>query len=56
MYAVLYSSKLFGGIIGGTVASGLVLTLGWSESFGLGAALLTGAGVSLVFLRPVADH
>ena len=56
VYAVLYSSKLFGGIIGGTVASGLVLTLGWSESFGLGAALLTGAGVSLVFLRPVADR
>jgi len=53
VYAVLYSAKLFGGVIGGTVASGLVLTLGWSESFGLGAVLLVAAGLSLAFLRPV---
>lgn len=53
VYAALYSAKLFGGVIGGTVASGLVLSIGWSESFGLGAALLVAAGLSLLLLRPV---
>ncbi|PSQ18649.1 oxalate:formate antiporter [Halobacteriales archaeon QS_8_69_26] len=51
-YAVLYTAKLPGGVFGGTVASGLVLTLGWSPSFLLGGALVVVAGLSLVALRP----
>jgi OFA family oxalate/formate antiporter-like MFS transporter len=52
-YAALYTAKLFGGVLGGTVASALVVSLGWSASFTLGAALIAGAGVAMMFLRPV---
>jgi len=52
-YALLYTSKLWGGVFGGTVASGLVVTLGWSETFGLGAALLVVAGLATSLVRPV---
>jgi len=52
-YGALYSAKLFGGVFGGTVTSALVVTLGWSTSFLLGAVLLAAAGVALAFLRPV---
>lgn len=52
-YAVLYTAKLFGGVFGGTVASGLVVSLGWSSSFALGAGVIAVAGVALAFLRPV---
>ena len=52
-YALLYTSKLWGGVFGGTVASGLVVTLGWSETFGLGALLLVAAGLAASLVRPV---
>ncbi|WP_246984371.1 MFS transporter [Halorientalis marina] len=52
-YAALYTGKLFGGVFGGTVASALVVSLGWSESFLLGAGAVMLAGVLLLFLRPV---
>ena len=52
-YALLYTAKLWGGVFGGTVASGLVVTLGWSETFGLGAVLLVAAGLATSFVRPV---
>jgi OFA family oxalate/formate antiporter-like MFS transporter len=52
-YAALYTSKLFGGVLGGTAASALVVTLGWSRSFLLGATLVAAVGVALAFLRPV---
>ena len=52
-YALLYSSKLVGGVFGGTVASGLVVALGWSETFALGAVLMVGAGVATALVRPV---
>ncbi|MFB6270245.1 MAG: MFS transporter, partial [Halobacterium sp.] len=52
-FAALYTSKLFGGVFGGTAASALVVTLGWSRSFLLGAVLVAAAGVALAFLRPV---
>lgn len=52
-YAALYTAKLFGGVFGGTVASGLVVTIGWSTAFALGAVLLIIAGVAVSFLRPV---
>jgi OFA family oxalate/formate antiporter-like MFS transporter len=52
-YAALYTGKLFGGVLGGTVASGLVLVIGWSASFLLGAGLAVLSGIAMVFLRPV---
>ena len=52
-YAALYTAKLFGGVFGGTAASALVVTVGWSQSFLLGAALVAAAGVALAFLQPV---
>ena len=52
-YALLYSSKLWGGIFGGTVASGLVVSLGWTETFALGAVLMVAAGVATTLVRPV---
>lgn len=52
-YAALYSAKLFGGVLGGTVASTLIVLIGWSPSFIVGAGLLIIAGVALLFLRPV---
>ena len=53
-YAALYTGKLFGGVLGGTVASGLVVTIGWSASFAIGAVLAVVAGVAMAFLRPTA--
>ncbi len=53
-YAVLFTATLPGGVLAGTVASGLVLSLGWSETFALGAAALLAAGLALVALRPPA--
>ncbi|MFB6097330.1 MAG: MFS transporter [Haloferacaceae archaeon] len=52
-YAALYTAKLFGGVFGGTVASALVVSIGWSQSFALGAGLIALAGVAVTFLRPV---
>jgi OFA family oxalate/formate antiporter-like MFS transporter len=52
-YAVLYSAKVWGGVIGGAVTSVLVVTLDWSISFRLSAGLIALAGLSLLFLRPV---
>jgi OFA family oxalate/formate antiporter-like MFS transporter len=52
-YAALYTAKLFGGVFAGTVASALVITIGWSASFSLGAALVVLAGLTITRLRPV---
>ncbi|MFB6211300.1 MAG: MFS transporter [Halobacteriales archaeon] len=52
-YAALYTAKLWGGVIGGTVASTLIAAVGWTMTFGLGGGLLTLAGVLAVALRPV---
>ncbi|MFB6298951.1 MAG: OFA family MFS transporter [Halobacteriales archaeon] len=54
-YAVLYSAKLWGGVIGGTVASSLIATLGWLIAFGIGGLLLTAAGGCAILLRPVEE-
>jgi OFA family oxalate/formate antiporter-like MFS transporter len=51
-YAVLYTAKLWGGVAGGVVASQLVVTVGWTEAFGVGAALISLAGLSLFAMRP----
>nr|WP_246403738.1 MFS transporter [Halobellus ruber] len=52
-YALLYSSKLWGGVVGGTVTSGLVVLLGWQPTFLLGAGLLLVAAAATGLLRPV---
>jgi OFA family oxalate/formate antiporter-like MFS transporter len=52
-YAALYTAKLFGGVLGGTVASGLVIAIGWSASFTIGAGLAMLSGLAMVFLKPV---
>ncbi len=52
-YALLYSAKLWGGVVGGTVTSGLIVSIGWNPTFQLGAGLLVIAGLATTFLRPV---
>jgi OFA family oxalate/formate antiporter-like MFS transporter len=52
-YAAVYTAKIPGGVAGGTVAGALVVTLGWSRSFLLAAALLVLAGAAAALLRPV---
>jgi OFA family oxalate/formate antiporter-like MFS transporter len=52
-YAAVYSAKIPGGVAGGTVAGAVVVALGWSGSFLLGAGLLVAAGVAAFLLRPV---
>jgi len=49
-YALLYTAKIWGSIFGGTVASGLVVSLGWTDSFLLAAAALSLAGVATAVL------
>lgn len=52
-YAVLYTAKLWGSVFAGTVASVLIATIGWSESFLLGAGLLAAAGLLVFTIDPV---
>jgi OFA family oxalate/formate antiporter-like MFS transporter len=52
-YAVLYTGKLWGSVFGGAATSVLVASVGWSQSFLLGAALLVVAGVAMFGVRPV---
>jgi len=52
-YALLYSSKLWGGVVGGAVTSALIVSFGWNPTFLAGAVLLVAAGVATAFLRPV---
>ncbi|MFB6079699.1 MAG: MFS transporter [Haloferacaceae archaeon] len=52
-YALLYSAKLPGGVVGGTAASLLVAAVGWTDAFLLGAGLLVVAGLATAALRPV---
>jgi OFA family oxalate/formate antiporter-like MFS transporter len=46
-YAALYSAKVPGAVFGGTVTSLLIATLGWEQSF------LLGAGLLVLAVRPV---
>jgi OFA family oxalate/formate antiporter-like MFS transporter len=52
-YAALYSAKLWGGVVGGTVTSALIVVLGWDVTFLGGAVAIAVAGVGIGFLRPV---
>jgi OFA family oxalate/formate antiporter-like MFS transporter len=51
-YAVLYTAKIGGGVVAGTVAGYLVAAVGWVPTFALGGALALAAGVGAVLLRP----
>lgn len=52
-YAILYTAKIWGGVFGGTVTSLLVASLGWVDSFTLGAVLMALAGLATLAVRPV---
>lgn len=52
-YALLYTAKLWGSVFAGTIASVLIATIGWSESFLLGAGMLGLAGVVVFRIEPV---
>ena len=51
-YAVLYTAKVGGGVIAGTVAGFLVAAVGWSATFAIGGGLAVAAGVGALVLRP----
>lgn len=52
-YAALYTGKLWGSLLGGTVTSVLIAIIGWGQSFLLGAALLVLAGTAMFAMQPV---
>lgn len=52
-YAVLYSAKVWGGVIGGTATSLLIASIGWVPSFLLGAGAIALAGFGVFILHPV---
>ena len=51
-YALLYSGKTWGGVLGGTVTGLLVSAVGWDRTFLLGGALAVVAGLAAFGLRP----
>ena len=53
-YAVLYTAKVGGGVVAGTVAGYLAAVYGWGSTFALGGALAAGAGLAALLLRPPA--
>lgn len=52
-YALLYTAKLWGSVFAGTVASILIATIGWSQSFLFGAGSMALAGLLVFVIRPV---
>lgn len=51
-YALLYSSKMWGGVFGGLGVGWLVTVLGWSIAFIIGGILALLAGIAALVLRP----
>lgn len=51
-YALLYTAKLWGGLLGGAVSALLIEQLSWNATFLLGAASVFVAGLLLLLLRP----
>ncbi len=54
-YAVLYTAKVGGGVVAGTLAGYLAAAHGWGPTFLLGGALAAGAGLAALVLRPPVD-
>ena len=52
-YAVLYSAKVWGGVVGGTATSVLIASAGWTPSFLLGAGAIGLARFGTFALRPI---
>lgn len=52
-YALLYSAKIWGSVLGGTVTSLLIAAIGWRESFLIAALLMGVAGAMTLTIRPV---
>lgn len=52
-YALLYTAKVPGGVLGGVGASVVIAALDWGPAFLAGAVLLVGAGIGTAVLRPV---
>ncbi len=50
-YAALYTSKIWGAVLGGSVASGAVVVIGWSPAFLLAAVIAFAGGVTMFGLR-----
>jgi len=50
-YAALYTSKIWGAVLGGSVASGAVVVIGWSPAFLLAAVIAFAGGVAMFGLR-----
>jgi OFA family oxalate/formate antiporter-like MFS transporter len=50
-YALLYSGKMWGGVLGGTVTGVLVSTMGWDQTFLFGGLLAVLAGLAALGLR-----
>ncbi len=51
-YAIVYTAKIGGGILAGTVAGWLIATVGWSWAFAIGGGLAVAAGGGALILRP----
>ncbi|MFB6103684.1 MAG: MFS transporter [Halobacteriaceae archaeon] len=52
-YAMLYTAKVPGGVVGGVAASAVITRLDWAPAFLAGGGLLVVAGVATAALRPV---
>jgi OFA family oxalate/formate antiporter-like MFS transporter len=51
-YAVLYTAKVGGGVVAGTVAGFLVAAFGWLPAVAVGGGLAVAAGLAALLLRP----
>jgi OFA family oxalate/formate antiporter-like MFS transporter len=54
-YAVLYTAKVGGGVVAGSVAGYLAAAYGWGPTFALGGVLAAAAGLAALVLRPPSD-
>jgi len=54
-YAALYTAKLWGSLLAGSIASIFISKIGWSTTFLIGAILLGLAGFLLFSVQPVAQ-
>jgi len=52
-YALLYTAKVPGGVVGGVAASLVIDQVSWEPAFLVGGGLLVAAGVATASLRPV---
>lgn len=55
IYAVLFSAKVVGGVVGGVGAAWLVTVVGWSVTFAAGGVLAILAGIGASVLGPPAE-